>query len=134
MTSSLSTWLGAICMAAALGLPVHAQHPVPEAAKDADKPDARLEVDAVPERIAQQRRALAQQKEAIVQAYEQQERACWNKFAVNACLLEARRVRRKALEPLSQQELVLNAQERAWRVEQREKRLQDKQADNRGGP
>jgi hypothetical protein len=90
--------------------------------------------DELPEAITRQRQALAAQRSAIVQAEEAQQLACWQKFAVNACLSDARRARRQALEPLRQQELALNAQERLWRTEQRERRLQGKQADTRETP
>jgi hypothetical protein len=36
--------------------------------------------------------------------------------------------------PLRQQELALNAQERSWRNEQRERRLQGKPSETRGAP
>jgi hypothetical protein len=88
----------------------------------------------LPEAITRQRQALAAQRSDIVQAEAQQQVVCWQKFAVNACLSEARRARRQALEPLRQQELALNAQERLWRTEQREKRLQGKQSDTRETP
>lgn len=88
----------------------------------------------LPEAIARQRQALAVQRSAIAQAEAAQQAVCWQKFAVNACLSEARRTRRQALEPLRQQELALNAQERLWRTEQREKRLLDKQATPRETP
>lgn len=90
--------------------------------------------DELPEAITRQRQVLAAQRSAIGQAEAQQQAVCWQKFAVNACLSEARRARRQALEPLRQQELALNAQERLWRTEQREKRLQGKQADTRETP
>ena len=90
--------------------------------------------DELPEAITRQRQVLAAQRSAIGQAEGQQQAVCWQKFAVNACLSEARRARRQALEPLRQQELALNAQERLWRTEQREKRLQGKQADTRETP
>jgi hypothetical protein len=89
---------------------------------------------ALPEAITRQRQALAAQRSVIGQAEEAQQAVCWQKFAVNACLSEARRARRQALEPLRQQELALNAQERLWRTEQRDKRLQGKQADTRETP
>jgi len=44
-------------------------------------------------------------------------------------LSDARLTRRQALAPLRQQELALNAQERSWRNEQRERRLQTKQSE-----
>jgi len=90
--------------------------------------------DDLPEAITRQRLALAQQRNAIGQVETAQQAVCWQKFAVNACLSEARRARRQALEPLRQQELALNAQERLWRTEQRERRLQNKQTDARDTP
>jgi hypothetical protein len=90
--------------------------------------------DDLPEAITRQRQALAQQRNAIGQVEAAQQAVCWQKFAVNACLSEARRARRQALEPLRQQELALNAQERLWRTEQRERRLQNKQSDARDTP
>jgi hypothetical protein len=90
--------------------------------------------DDLPEAITRQRQALVAQRRAIAQAEAAQQAVCWQKFAVNACLSEARSTRRQALEPLRQQELALNAQERLWRTEQRDKRLQGKQADTRETP
>ena len=104
--------------------------PQPPQPNPAVLPDA----DVLPEAITRQRQALAAQRSAIGQAEAQQQAVCWQKFAVNACLSEARRARRQALEPLRQQELALNAQERLWRTEQRERRLQGKQADTRETP
>lgn len=92
------------------------------------KPDDLLEA------ITRQRQALAAQRSAIAQAEAAQQAVCWQKFAVNACLSEARRARRQALEPLRQLELALNAQERLWRTEQRERRLQGKQTEARDTP
>jgi hypothetical protein len=88
----------------------------------------------VPEAITRQRQALAAQRSAIVQAEQMQQAACWQKFAVNVCLSDARLTRRQALAPLRQQELALNAQERSWRTEQRERRLQFKPSETRGAP
>ena len=93
-----------------------------------------LSPEDLPQAIAWQRQALTEQRQAIF-AQEQQQRAhCWQKFAVNACLSEARRTRRLALNPIHQQELLLNAQERAWRTEQRDVRLQNKQDDSQDKP
>lgn len=128
MMRRLRAWCGAGCLWAALLVPAQAQDPAQAKALHIDPSAAGLASDAVPERLAQERHALALQKDAILQAYEKQMAACWQKFAVNACLLEARRQRRQAMDPVTQQELALNAQERAWRTEQRERRLQDKPA------
>ncbi len=88
----------------------------------------------LPEVITRQRQALAAQRSAIVQAEQLQQAACWQKFAVNVCLSDARLTRRQALAPLREQELALNAQERSWRNEQRERRLQVKQSETPGAP
>lgn len=113
---------------------VHADDAVPGQTQVVEQAVAGGSADPVPERLAQERLALAVQRDAILQTYEKAMAACWQKFAVNACLVEARRARRQALDPLAQQELALNAQERAWRSEQRERRLQDKQPVHRAVP
>ncbi len=87
-----------------------------------------------PELIRVQREALASQRAEVTAVYQAQAKACWQKFAVNACLSEARKTRRASLEPLRQQDLLLNAQERQWRTEQRDVRLQGKQADQSTQP
>ncbi|WP_353238410.1 hypothetical protein [Limnohabitans sp.] len=88
----------------------------------------------VPAEIARQRQAVAAVREAILKSDEQRQAACWQKFAVNACLIETRRIRRQALDPLAQQDLVLNAQEREWRSAQREQRLLGKQPETQAVP
>lgn len=110
-------WVLVLCCAVATGLSAQAQ---PQA--------------GTPEALALQRQALQLAREAILAAYAQQQSACWQKFAVNACLSEARRTRRQALEPIRQQELALNAQERAERTAAREQRLLDKQPDAKDLP
>ena len=87
-----------------------------------------------PESVRLQREAIAQQREAIHAEFQQASKACWQKFAVNACLSEARSKRRMALEPLRQQDLLVNALERQWRTEQRDIRLEGKQNDTRSAP
>jgi hypothetical protein len=72
-----------------------------------------------PEFIRVQREALASQRAEVMAVYEEDAKACWQKFA--------RKTRRASLEPLRQQDLLLNAQERQWRTEQRDLRLQGKQ-------
>jgi hypothetical protein len=90
--------------------------------------------DGVPEVIAAQRSALTARRSEITVTYDTQARDCWQKFAVNACLSDARRARRAAIEPIQQEELRLNAQERAWRTEQRILRLEGKQATGAATP
>lgn len=80
----------------------------------------------VPAEIRLQREALGQDRERITQQHDLLAHACWQKFTVNDCLATVRRSKRALLDPIHQKELVLNAQERAWRTRQREERLQDK--------
>jgi len=87
-----------------------------------------------PEFIRLQREAIAQERQVILNAFDHTATACWQKFAVNNCLSDARKVRRAALEPLRQKDLVLNTQERQWRSEQRDLRLEGKQPENRSQP
>jgi DhnA family fructose-bisphosphate aldolase class Ia len=83
--------------------------------------------DDVPAQIAQERERLQRERQVIEQAHELRMRECWQRFVVNACLQEVRRSRHAALAPIRAQELELNAQDRAWRSQQRDERLQDKQ-------
>ncbi len=86
------------------------------------------EADDVPARIEAERTRLQSERAAIEQAHDNGRRECWQRFAVNDCLRNVRRSQRTALEPLRVRELELNAQERAWRTQQREERLKDKRA------
>jgi hypothetical protein len=71
----------------------------------------------VPEFIRLQREAFEQDRQVVMSAYEL-----------------AAKARRAALEPLRQKDLVLNTQERLWRNEQRDLRLQGKQPDELSQP
>jgi len=97
----------------------------------AQSPESR---DGVQEVIAAQRAALDARRSQIMATYETRARACWQQFAVNACLFDARRARRAAIEPIQQEELRFNAQERDWRTEQRILRLEGKQAPGSATP
>ena len=77
-------------------------------------------------RIASERAQLQVERQSIEEAHETRNRECWQRFAVNACLAEVRSSRRAALDPIRARELALNAQERAWRTQQRDERLRDK--------
>jgi hypothetical protein len=126
----------ASCFAAwALAFGALAQNPQEAAAQTAAPAlSANAPTLDVPTEIARQRQAVATLREAILKSDEERQAACWQKFAVNACLIETRRIRRQALDPLAQQDLVLNAQEREWRSAQREQRLLDKQPATQAAP
>ena len=83
-------------------------------------------LEEVPARIAQERERLQLERAAIEQSHAERTRECWQRFVVNACLQEVRRSRHAALAPIRAQELEINAQERSWRTQQRDERLQDK--------
>ncbi len=87
-----------------------------------------------PEFIRVQRETIAKERSEVTVVYQQEATLCWQKFAVNACLREARQRRHAALEPLRQCDLVLNAQERQWRTEQRNVRLEGKQPETPSKP
>lgn len=82
--------------------------------------------------IAQERALLARQREQVQQDHERDARACWQRFAVNDCLAQARQARRQRTEPLRQRELDLNALSRQLREERRQLRLQDTDAPGTG--
>lgn len=73
-----------------------------------------------------QREQVAGQRAAAQQRYHDEELACWHRFAVNACLDDARQQRRATLDGLRQKDLALNAAERAQRTEGRLRALEQK--------
>jgi hypothetical protein len=75
--------------------------------------------------ITKERAELAQQRQELQQEHDRAAKACWQRFAVNDCLAQARQARRVRTEPLRQRELELNALSRALREERRQLRLQD---------
>jgi hypothetical protein len=86
--------------------------------------------EGVPEAIAKERAVLLARRHAIVAEFEQRSQACWQRFAVNDCISQARRVRRADLVPIRQAELALNEQERQWRTQQRNERVLGKQEES----
>jgi hypothetical protein len=79
--------------------------------------------------IAKEREVLAAQRQRVLDAFEARSQDCWQKFAVNNCISQARRIRRADLEPIRQAELALNERERQWRTQQRNERVQNKQGE-----
>jgi colicin import membrane protein len=80
----------------------------------------------IPAEISWQRDVLGQTRARITHEHEQLAKACWQQFAVNDCLSAVRKSRRAQLDPIHQKELALNAQERAWHMQQRDERLKNK--------
>mgnify|MGYP000087593416 FL=1 len=136
MTRLCFAWLR-LCFGLALAIAWGAWAQTPLTVGPSTAPDfesALAQAQDVPQAIDSQRQRLKSQREVVLAAYQKQQEACWQKFAVNACLTDARRARRQAIDPLRQQELALNAQERLWRTEQRQLRLQGKQPASKDTP
>ena len=74
---------------------------------------------AAAEAPAVERARIAAERGKVEARYLDEERACWGRFAVNACLAEARAKRRSALADLRRQEISLNDAERKQRAAER---------------
>lgn len=78
-----------------------------------------LALPAAAEAPAAERARIAAERGKAEARYQDEERACWARFAVNDCLAEARARRRSALADLRRQEISLNDAERKQRAAQR---------------
>ncbi len=76
--------------------------------------------------LAEQRSKLVQERSALLSKYDAQERACWQRFAVNDCLRSVRRAKRADLQPMDEADWALAEQERALVQAQRRARLAEK--------
>ena len=76
-----------------------------------------------------QRARIETARADATQRFEADEKACWRRFAVNACVREARQQRRVVLDRLRQEDLALNEVERQRLTETRLRQLQQKQDD-----
>jgi ketopantoate reductase len=77
-----------------------------------------------------ERRRIADGRAAADARYQQDQRDCWQRFAVNACLGRALATRRATLDVLRHDELALNAQERERRTAARLDEIARKQAES----
>jgi hypothetical protein len=76
--------------------------------------------------LAEQRSKLEQERSALLSKYDAQERACWQRFAVNDCLRSVRRAKRADIQPIDEAEWALAGQQRALVQAQRRARLAEK--------
>ena len=76
--------------------------------------------------IEAQRMALAVEKKKVFDQFEDNAKACWQKFAVNDCLAKVRQQKYQSLSPLDQREIDLNTRQRALKESERRLRLSDK--------
>lgn len=84
--------------------------------------------------LAAERKRIEAERAAAVQKFDGAEKACWQRFAVNACLHQARVERRGALDRLRQEDLALNEVERQRRTAARLRELQEKKDRAQGSP
>lgn len=80
------------------------------------------------EAMRQARERIAADRARVAEVLAGQERGCYQRFAVNDCLREARRQQREALAVLRREEIALNAEERRRREAERVQRLQAREA------
>lgn len=80
------------------------------------------------EAVSQARERIAADRARIAEVLAEQERRCYQRFAVNDCLREARRQQREALAVLRREEIALNAEDRRRREAERVQRLQAREA------
>lgn len=83
--------------------------------------------------IEAQRQVLAQDKKIIFDQFQTASKLCWQKFAVNDCLANARREKYQQLAPLDAREIELNTRQRELKEFERQQRLSDK-ATGKGSP
>jgi hypothetical protein len=79
-----------------------------------------------------ERQRIENERAAANALHDQDQRACWQRFAVNACLDRTRERRRTTLDGLRHDELALNAQERQRRTAARLDEIASKQKNSAG--
>ena len=79
--------------------------------------------------VAAERARIAAERSRVEAAFQVEQKACYQKFAVTGCIEEAQGRRRDALADLRRQEIALNDAERKARSADRMRELQQKQAE-----
>jgi hypothetical protein len=74
-----------------------------------------------------ERSRIDSERAAARQRFDDAEKVCWQRFAVNDCISRARTTRRGTLERLRQEDLALNAVERERSSAARLQRLEEKE-------
>ena len=80
---------------------------------------------------AAERARIASERTRIEAEFEQANKACYQKFAVNDCIYDAKARRREQMAELRRQELVLNDADRRRRSSERLEEIERKTADRR---
>lgn len=114
-----------ICKALALGVLAVAAH-----AQDALAPDDQAHEALLQQRAqarAQERAEIARARSAVMARKQEAEKACWQRFAVERCLGEARAAAREEDNALHERELRLNREERQEKANERLRAIERKQ-------
>lgn len=113
------------CKALALGVLAVAAH-----AQDALAPDDQAHEALLQQRAqarAQERAEIARARSAVAARKQEAEKACWQRFAVERCLGEARAAAREEDNALHERELRLNREERQEKANERLRAIERKQ-------
>lgn len=113
------------CKALALGVLAVAAH-----AQDALAPDDQAHEALLQQRAqarAQERAEIARARSAVMARKQEAEKACWQRFAVERCLGEARAAAREEDNALHERELRLNREERQEKANERLRAIERKQ-------
>ena len=81
-----------------------------------------------------ERAEIAIKREIIEQQLMEKEKLCYQKFAVEGCLADARAQARKLDEPLRELELKINEAERKYKAQERLKTIEEKKAEKEAVP
>lgn len=73
-----------------------------------------------------ERERITQARQAADARYQAEELDCWQRFAVNDCLRDARRARRVVQDRMRQEELTLKTEERARQTRARQQAIDSK--------
>lgn len=76
--------------------------------------------------VQDERARITAERKAAEDRLEAEQKACWQKFAVNDCINDAKRRQRKTLAELKRQENKLNDQEREQRAAERSRAIEEK--------
>ena len=113
------------CKALALGVLAVAAHAQDVLAPDDQAHEALLQQRA--QARAQERAEIARARSAVMARKQEAEKACWQRFAVERCLGEARAAAREEDNALHERELRLNREERQEKANERLRAIERKQ-------
>ena len=113
------------CKALALGVLAVAAHAQDVLAPDDQAHEALLQQRA--QARAQERAEIARARSAVAARKQEAEKACWQRFAVERCLGEARAAAREEDNALHERELRLNREERQEKANERLRAIERKQ-------